>query len=139
MVVFYENNNKFLLKLRRSLINPYFLTQTKLNFSSSTSSNTITVVDKCTLVRDLRKLFQAGFPIHQVSSPNLDRTYIDTSCRYLIPNDWKQKYVSMKLLQNILIADNEWVFWKVYFWAGSLLISYSTRMCLSLAKQLMLP
>ena len=28
----------------------------------------------------------------------------------------------MRLLQNLLITNNAWVFWKVYFWAGSLLI-----------------
>ena len=28
----------------------------------------------------------------------------------------------MRLLQNLLITNNAWVFWKVYFWAVSLLI-----------------
>ena len=65
--------------------------------------------------------FSTGFPPHQVSCPNPDRTciYIFISCRYLIPSDWN---FSKRLLQNLLITNNAWVFWKVYFWAVSLLM-----------------
>ena len=43
-------------------------------------------------------------------------------CRYLIPNDWKQISLWMQLLQYNLITKNARVFWKIYFWVGSLLI-----------------
>ena len=67
---FYEND-KFPL-IKKILNKP----QTKLNFSSSNPNNfyiliTNTITDKCTLVRDLCKLFQQGsLHLLKVSSPN---------------------------------------------------------------------
>ena len=58
-------------------------------------------------------------------------------CRYLIPNDWKEISLWMRLPQNNLITKNPWIFWKIYF--GLEAFSYSTRMELSLTKLFMSP
>ena len=73
----------------------------------------------CTLVRDLSKLFKQDvfstrFPLSILTEPMF------IWCRYLIPNNWKQTNIWIRLLQNLLITDNARIFWKVYFWAGNL-------------------
>ena len=110
------------------LTNLFFETQTNLNSSSSNSNSfyilrSNTIADKCTLVKDLRVNFfnsVSSSPSSFLSQPwrNL---YIFISWRYFIPNDWKQIYIWMRLLQNFLISNNTWIFWKVYFWAGNLI------------------
>ena len=70
LVVFYQNNKKF--PLTKEILNqPIYLNlTTKLNFSSSNPNifyivTSSTITDKCTLVRDLCKLFQqCSFPRH---------------------------------------------------------------------------
>ena len=78
LVAFYENNNKSSLK--RSLTNLVFQPETKLNFSSNNPNNfyiltSSTIIDKCTIVRDLCKLFQQDYLPTNVSSSSPDRTY----------------------------------------------------------------
>ena len=67
------------------------------------TSNTIT--DKCAVAKDFRKLHQQGFLSTKFSLPTLAKLII--SCRYLIPNDWKQiKYMN----ETMSLTDNTWVF-----------------------------
>ena len=85
------------------------------------------ITDKSALVRNLRKLFQQSFLSTRFPLPILSE-FILIPCRYLIPNDWKQISIWMKPLQNLLMADNAWVFRKVCFWAESLLIWYQNSL-----------
>ena len=70
------------------------------------------------------KLFQERFFLpSSVPVPTLTGfIYIFISWRYLIPNDWQKISSWMRLFQNLLITKNAWIFWKVHFWIGSLLI-----------------
>ena len=85
------------------------------------------------VVEDLYKLRQQGFST-KFPLPTLTKLVFIT-CRYLIPNDWNQISIWMRLLQNLLTSDNVWVFWKFIYELEA--FSYSVRMGLSLAKQLM--
>ena len=52
---------------------------TKINFNSSNPYKLNTITDKCTLIRGLREVFLIRFPLpHQISSPNPDRTYMQS-------------------------------------------------------------
>ena len=132
MVIFYENNIKF--PLTKEIVKdfqPFIwnLTETlalalailKIFTFSLNSHIQYYPCYLCYLVRDLRKLFQQGFPSIRFSLSTLTKIII-TSFRYLFSNDWKQISITIRLLQNLLITDNAWVFLKVYFWSVSLLI-----------------
>ena len=113
---------------KSSLTNLFFEPQTKLNFSSSNPNNfyiltSHTIADKCTLVKYLRVTIYRAFsyPPGFLSQP-WQNLYIFISCRYLIPNYWKEISIWMRLLQNLFITNNAWIFWKFRFWTGSLLI-----------------
>ena len=75
------------------------------------------------LIGYLCEIFKQGFLPIRLSLPTLTEL-IFMSCRYLIPIDWKQVSIRVRVrfFQNLLITNDAWVFWKVYFWAGSLLI-----------------
>ena len=73
------------------------------------------------LIGYLCEIFKQGFFPIRLSLPTLTEL-IFISCRYLIPIDWKQASIRVRLFQNLLITKDAWVFWKVYFWAGSLVI-----------------
>ena len=133
---FYENTNKFPLTKVVSLTSAFFETKTKLNFRSSNANNfyiltSNTIIDKCFLetFEDFFNRVSTRFPL-----PTLTELIL-VSCRYLIPKDWKQTTIWMRLLSKYFNRDNAWVFWKVFFELEA--FSHSIRMGLSLEEQLM--
>ena len=76
------------------------------------------------LVKDLRVNFfnrVSSFPPGFLSQP-WQNLYIHISCRYLFNSQWLEiNSIWLRVLQNLLITNNAWIFWKIYFWAGSLL------------------
>ena len=91
---------------QNGILAPKFL-WIRLCFNSSSNPNnfyiltSIAVTDKCNLVRDLCKLFPQDFLSTRLSPPTLAE-FMFMWGRYLIPNDWKQMNIWMRLLQNFL-------------------------------------
>ena len=62
----------------------------------------------------LINVLQQNFLFTRFSLPTQTELIFISGIRYLIPNNWKPISIWMRLLQNLLVTDSVWVFWKVW-------------------------
>ena len=91
--------HKYIIKLSNKNLVPY-----QMNLMLN-SNQELTLIRKTQTLSRHKHGFQQGFLSTRFPFSNLTEL-IFISCRFLIPNDWKQISISMRLLQNLLITDN---------------------------------